>query len=257
MEENHRKKALAADVLLCLCIAAAVGMVVFVRGCQGNGVTKKEGASDSSTSVITSSAAANVSSAAVSQSEQTAFQQSADWRLVLVNSREALPNSYQPQIVSCENIQIDERIEPPFLEMKAAAAKENISLWLTGGYRSEEVQAQLFEAEVQKYLLKGINQVDAENAAQKNVSKPGCSEHNTGLAVDLNGAGDDFVNSSAYSWLQKHAAEYGFILRYPDGKEAITGVEFQPWFYRYVGTENAVQISEGGLCLEEYLKFGE
>ncbi len=91
------------------------------------------------------------------------------------------------------------------------------------------------------------------------VKRPGYSEHNTGLAVDLGGSGNfkleqDFENTAAFAWLIENCADYGFILRFPKGKEAITGVIYEPWHYRYVGKEAAKEIMSSNLCLEEYLE---
>ena len=82
---------------------------------------------------------------------------------------------------------------------------------------------------------------------------PGCSEHNFGVAMDICNTNDDFNQTEQYAWLQKHAAEYGFIERYKGDKTEYTGVAAEPWHWRYVGVENAKKINESGLCLEEYL----
>lgn len=96
-------------------------------------------------------------------------------------------------------------------------------------------------------------------AVGKIVKRPGYSEHNCGLALDLGGSGnfkleEDFAQTPAYSWLIEHCAEYGFILRFPKDKQAETGVIYEPWHYRYVGKEVATEIMSKGLCLEEYLE---
>jgi zinc D-Ala-D-Ala carboxypeptidase len=193
------------------------------------------------------------SSSVVSSQKAETFQQSNDWKLLLVNSKLKIPDNLNPQIVRYDNVQMDKRILPYFLQMKAAAAKDGITLWLSGGYRSMEEQQKLFERTVQGYIKKGLSQSDAEKEARKVVAEPGYSEHNTGLALDFNGSRSDFVSTDAYAWLQKHAAEYGFVLRYPKEKKSITGIEFQPWFYRYVGAENAKKMNAENQCLEEFL----
>lgn len=76
-----------------------------------------------------------------------------------------------------------------------------------------------------------------------------------GLAVDFNDVEDDFRETEAYTWLQEHAAEYGFVERYPKGKESITGIDYEPWHYRYVGKEHAQRMNELNMCLEEYVAF--
>lgn len=182
------------------------------------------------------------------------FRQSDDWQLLLVNAEIKLPDSFTPQIVSYDNVEMDKRIQPYFLQMKAAAAEDGVTLWLSGGYRSVEAQQQLFQQEVQSNVSQGLSQSKAEQKARKTVAEPGYSEHNTGLALDFNGSSSDFASTPAYTWMQKHAAEYGFILRYPQGKDSVTGIGFQPWFYRYVGKNNAEKMNAAGQCMEEYLK---
>ena len=108
-------------------------------------------------------------------------------------------------------------------------------------------------------LAEGNDQQAAEDEAATVVARPGCSEHNTGLAVDVECADfadldEGFRDTFAYEWLMEHCAEYGFILRFPQDKEDITGVIYEPWHYRYVGVEAATEIMSRGLCLEEYLE---
>ena len=91
--------------------------------------------------------------------------------------------------------------------------------------------------------------------ARITIQAPGYSEHHTGLAVDFNDVEDDFRETEAYTWLQEHAAEYGFVERYPKGKESITGIDYEPWHYRYVGKEHAQRMNELNMCLEEYVAF--
>lgn len=182
------------------------------------------------------------------------FRQSDDWQLLLVNGKIKIPNSFTPQIVNYDNVGMDQRIEPYFLQMKAAAAKDGVTLWLSGGYRSPEEQQKLYQQAVQDGITQGLSQSSAEQKAAKAVAKPGYSEHNTGFALDFNGSRSDFVSTDAYAWLQKHAAEYGFIMRYPQGKESVTGIAFQPWFYRYVGKDNARKMNAAKQCMEEFLK---
>ena len=87
------------------------------------------------------------------------------------------------------------------------------------------------------------------------VAKPGTSEHQLGLAVDINQEGTRSTASQVYSWLEEHAWEYGFIQRYPEGKSQITGITNEPWHYRYVGNPAAEEITRQGITLEEYLQI--
>ncbi|MGO0062661.1 D-alanyl-D-alanine carboxypeptidase family protein [Brevibacillus fluminis] len=135
-------------------------------------------------------------------------------------------------------------------KMFAGAKKDGIQLAGVSAYRSEATQRALFENYVKK---------DGEEAARKYSALPGTSEHETGLAIDVSGstgacaAQDCFGDTKEAAWLAKHAAEYGFIIRYPQGKDAITGYQYEPWHLRYVGTQIAGEISEKHITLEEYL----
>ena len=152
---------------------------------------------------------------------------------------------------------VDERIVEPFQQMQAAAQADGVSLWISSGYRSVQRQSELFDRAVEENLGNGMGQQQAEAVAALSVARPGCSEHNTGLAIDLNGVREDFDTTPEYEWLTEHAAEYGFILRYPEDKQEITKIRFEPWHYRYVGVEHAKAMQERHFCLEEYVEYLE
>ena len=119
-------------------------------------------------------------------------------------------------------------------------------------------QKRLYERQVQKQKNAGYSDTKAREVAATIVKRPGQSEHNTGLAADLGGSGDYSLNQSfertaAYRWLIEHCADYGFILRFPKDKEAVTGVIYEPWHYRYVGKDAAQEIFNRDITLEEYL----
>lgn len=183
-----------------------------------------------------------------------------DWRLILANKNSPLPEGYAPELVTLadSSLQMQTEAAAAFDEMRQAANATGLHLMACSTYRSVERQTELYDAEVQKWIGKGYAEADAREKAATVVMIPGCSEHNTGLAVDVGSVTnqrveEDFENEPEFDWLQEHAAEYGFILRYPSDKQAITGVSYEPWHYRYVGVENAKAIKESGLCLEEYL----
>ena len=119
---------------------------------------------------------------------------------------------------------------------------------IVSGYRTQKKQQQLYDDKVAGYRKEGNSQSEAEELAKQWVSVPGYSEHQIGLAVDINGAIYDL-----YFWLQENSYKYGFIFRYPGDKNDITGVAKEVWHYRYVGVEAATEMYEKGLCLEEYL----
>ena len=142
-------------------------------------------------------------------------------------------------------------------EEKAAAA-ENVTIWMQSGYRSVKYQTGLYERKTKYYTDQGYDLATAKEKAAAVVNPPGYSEHNCGLAADLNspehtGLDEGFENTTAFRWLCEHAVDYGFILRYPKGAEDKTEITYEPWHWRYVGRENAAKISASGLCFEDYI----
>lgn len=194
------------------------------------------------------------------QSESTDVPMSADPLLILANKDNPLPADYAPDLAYLEggSYQMQSEAAAAFDRMKNAANATGLHLMACSTYRSVERQTELFNAEIQKWMGQGMDEAAAREQAATVVMVPGCSEHNTGLAVDVGSitnqrVEEDFENEPEFAWLQEHAAEYGFILRYPADKVEVTGVTYEPWHYRYVGVENAQKIKESGLCLEEYL----
>ncbi|NEN84514.1 M15 family metallopeptidase [Paenibacillus elgii] len=181
---------------------------------------------------------------------------------VLVNKTNKLPDSYKPQDLVDPNVPFTfkEKLEKRKMRKEAAAAleklfqaakKDNLPLAGVSAYRSHETQKTVYDRYVKK---------DGEAAANKYSAKPGHSEHETGLAIDVAGssgkcaAQDCFGATKEAKWLAEHAADYGFIIRYPEGKEGITGYQYEPWHLRYVGVDTAKAIVKQGVTLEEYVK---
>jgi len=145
-----------------------------------------------------------------------------------------------------------------FLELQKAAAAENVTVWMQSGYRSVSYQTNLYEKKTNYYKQQGYDDAKAKEMAAAVVNPPGYSEHNCGLAADLNspehtGLDEGFENTAAFRWLCQHAGEYGVILRYPKGAEEKTEITYEPWHWRYVGVENAAKINASGLCFEDYI----
>lgn len=138
---------------------------------------------------------------------------------------------------------INKEAQEAFERMCAAAKKEGIHIFNFSGYRSFDFQYQVYWKAYDK---------DGREFAEKSIARPGHSEHQTGLAFDINCIDPEFGEWPEGIWCKEHAREFGFILRYPKGKEHITGYKFEPWHFRYVGVENAKKIEATGLCLEEY-----
>jgi D-alanyl-D-alanine carboxypeptidase len=181
---------------------------------------------------------------------------------VLVNKSFRLPEGYKPDPLVEPNVPFifEGKSEKRMLRKEAAEALENlfaaakadgVSLAGVSGYRSEATQATLYNNYVKK---------DGIDAANKYSAKPGTSEHQTGLAIDVSGttgkcaAEDCFAGTKEAKWLVDHAAEHGYIIRYLKGKESITGYQYEPWHIRFVGKEIAKEIMDKGITLEEYMK---
>ena len=166
--------------------------------------------------------------------------------LKLVNT----PEGYGPQL------KVDERIYSQLEQMLSAAKAEGVELYICSAFRSVECQTKLFNAQVDEQLNRGLSKEQAIEEAASWVAKPGCSEHHTGLALDIVAPShqtldDDFETTDAFAWLYKNSPKYGFILRYPKNKKDITHVNYEPWHFRFVG-DKAQEITDSGLCLEEY-----
>lgn len=189
------------------------------------------------------------------------------WNLLLVNDWNPMQEGYDEAVTMKKletkyaqvngNQRVDARMYDDLIAMLTAGKAYNIGV--QSSYRPYAKQKELYWRQVDKWKSKYSDPVELQTKAGEVVKRPGYSEHNTGLAVDLYGSGDtslspSFANTAAYKWLMEHCADYGFILRFPKGKEAITGVIYEAWHFRYVGDPDvAHRIMDAGLCLEEYL----
>lgn len=180
---------------------------------------------------------------------------SSDWRLLLVNSTHPLTDDYSVDLTELRNGQsVDTRILSDLQEMFDAARSEDIYPIVSDAYRTREDQQTLMDDVIQNYEDEGYSSEEASSKAEQVIAKPGTSEHETGLAIDIAGDDDyDQDTDSVLEWMNSNAYKYGFILRYPSGKESVTGAEAENDHYRYVGKEAAKVIHDQGICLEEYL----
>ena len=180
---------------------------------------------------------------------------SEEWNLIIVNRWNELPEDYSVELTELSNGQkVDSRIYPYLQEMFDAARAEGIYPVVREGYRTAEEQQEILDDKIQTYINQGYSQSRAERTAKEWVALPGTSEHQLGIAVDINADKSKCSNEDVYAWLAENAYKYGFILRYPPGKQEITGTSYEPWHYRYVGIEAAYEINERGICLEEYFE---
>ena len=177
------------------------------------------------------------------------------WELVLVNDRYTVPDSYPEDLTTLKNgKKVDTRIYPDLQAMFDAARRDGLSLEVRSGYRTKESQQQVLDDKQAEFITEGYSQREAKKMAREWVALPGHSEHELGLAVDIN-AEDSGQKDELYHWLNENSWKYGFIQRYPDGAEEITGYDWHPWHYRYVGEDVARNIYSLGITLEEYLSL--
>lgn len=176
--------------------------------------------------------------------------------LILVNKYNRLTKDFQPDdIVAISNQhaygdpEIRKEVYDQFKQMFTAAKKDNITLIITSGYRDYQFQEKLWN---------NYSNQKGDEWADSIAARAGYSEHQTGLSTDIltyNSTLDTFEETEAFKWLSKHAHEYGFILRYPKGKESITGYSYESWHYRYIGVEDAKKVYELGITFDEYYAY--
>ena len=227
---------------------------VFFGGKDGDVAPGTSGSVPSSTSQPADSTPPDASSAAPVETIPRD-----EWYMVLANRSSVLPGDFTvAETATVGEAVVDARIAEALRQMVNDAAAAGVKLKPTNGYRSIARQQELWDTRVKTLMEGGLSQADAETKAIDYTSAPGTSDHNTGLGLDI--VSEDhpakdagFAETAAAQWLAEHAADYGFILRYPSDKTEATGMDYEPWHYRYVGSEQAHKIKESGLCLEEYL----
>ena len=183
----------------------------------------------------------------------------ADWRLLLVNPWNKLPEGYTVELKSLANgLKVDARIYDDLSAMLGACFDAGLHPVVCSAYRSNATQQRLHNNKIARLMAAGYGREAAVQEAGRWVAAPGTSEHQTGMALDI--VSYSYQNltrkqeeTAEQKWLMEHCWEYGFILRYPSDKCEITGIGYEPWHYRYVGRDTAMAIRESGLCLEEYL----
>lgn len=181
-----------------------------------------------------------------------------DWRLILVNKQHSIPDGYEfPLGTITGSMRCDERILEDLLAMMQAAKADGVDLVICSPYRDFNRQTYLFNRRVNLYIAAGMSYMDAYKTVALTTTAPNASEHQIGLAIDFYSStymqlDEGFEKTEAGKWLAEHSCEYGFILRYPRGKEYITGIDYEPWHFRYVGVEAATVITNQGITLEEF-----
>ena len=181
------------------------------------------------------------------------------WNLILVNPWNEVPEDYEVKLTRLKNGQaVDSRCYPMLQQMMDDCRADGLNPYICASYRTMKKQKALFADKVKRVLLEGCPKDEAEDEAAKTVARPGTSEHQLGLALDIVDADDPQLetwqeDTPVQQWLMKNSWKYGFVLRYPPEKSSITGIIYEPWHYRYVGRQAAEEMYTRGLCLEEYL----
>lgn len=238
-QRRRRKLGLPFGILVLILIG--IGVTVYRDDLLGNFLPSKQ------VQEFTSSSSSSFSSRPKSDLPDVS---SKDWELVLVN-RKNPKDEMNPKLADVENIQVDSRIAEATQQFLAAARQIAPEEALNSGYRSVEEQKELYDQTVAGLEAAGMSHDEAEQTTQKQVQIPGASEHQTGLAIDMSvptGQSDELA-----AQITAIAPDYGFVLRFPDAKSDITGIDFENWHYRYVGVASAKYMQQHNLVLEEYL----
>ena len=267
---RRRNRAIRRVAGLTVMLCVAVGGVSFL-------LTRRAVVPSASAASAISTPAQSIADPTVSSAENTAAPANAlgltadearamlaDPLMVLVNHTSKMPDDYTFDTKECGSATaVNKTLQTvacdAFLEMQKAAAADGVTVWMQSGYRSVKYQTSLYERKTKYYLDKGYDNATAREKAAAVVNPPGYSEHNCGLAADLNspehtGLDEGFEKTAAFRWLCEHAGDYGFILRYPKDAEDKTEIIYEPWHWRYVGVENAAKINASGLCFEDYIE---
>ena len=184
-----------------------------------------------------------------------------DKRLMLVNANLPLTEEPTPELAVADDAtgaSLEAEAAAAYREMAEAAKQDKIELVLTAGYQDAAARQSAYEAAVQSYRESGCSEEEAAARAATVQPAPEASEYATGYGADILAADSmekdtGFADTRAYEWMEAYAAEHGFILRWPQERQAATGMVFEPWHWRYVGRDNALAIRASGLSLEEYL----
>lgn len=177
------------------------------------------------------------------------------WNLILVNRDYAIPDDYELELTELSNgKKVDSRIYPELQKMFDDARLNGLHLFVREGYRTWEEQQAIMDERIEEYKEEGYSKQEAKQLAEEYVAEPGTSEHQLGIAVDINADTSGSSSDAVYAWLDENAHKYGFIKRYPSDKTGITGVNNEPWHYRYVGEEAAKEMKDNNLCLEEFIE---
>ncbi len=270
MKEKSRKRTNAAVLILaCAMIAGGCGAQV-AAGDNAKGAARQASVKNQELKIEKleektrehANQSEKKKSASASQKFTEAQTKASNWNLLLVNPWNKLPEGFSVDLAKLSGGHaIDRRAYGDLQAMMNAAQAEGLSPIICSSYRTEEKQRTLYQNLVDKYQARRYSRKQAKQEAGQWVAAPGTSEHQTGLALDIVSFGYQVLDKKQartpeQKWLMAHCHEYGFILRYPKEKKDVTGINYEPWHYRYVGKKAAKEIARQGVCLEEYLRDG-
>lgn len=178
--------------------------------------------------------------------------------LMILNKNNGIPENYPVDIDTQQGFIFNKTGVDMFIKMITDGREQGVDFVINSSYRSVENQQDIFNNDIDKYISQGFSKEIAFEKTAAFIQKPGYSEHNFGICADIVSqeyphVEQGFEKTKAFKWLDENAHNYGFILRYPQKKQDITLISYEPWHYRYVGVENAKKIKQNGVCLEEYV----
>ena len=258
MKQNKRLN-LWIKIVLYIIVVGAVSVFVFFKGVE----IGKRYAQENMESTMTETDMLVMDEAELEEAEEEAVKEPyVIDPLILVNKDHKLPDDYEVELKTMYDKvnRAAKEAYGPLNDMLAAGRAEGLAFEICSSYRDVAVQERLFQEDVDVLMEQGYTYEEAYAVVERETMPPGHSEHSTGLAFDIVSLGYQMLDAGQHNtpetqWLHKHCAEYGFILRYPKGKEDITKIDYESWHYRYVGVEAATYIMEQGICLEEYLEL--
>lgn len=274
MNREQRRKAIIKRRIFIVCCLAVLALFIALIGFAVKAIFgKKSGGktnSDTSTGSETMSFSEQTSSEST-PSYPTVGPNGLDANfsiLLLVNDKNPLPEDYDYEgnlttiptnYINGMLNQIDKDVWN-YMKAMIDAQRETQTdsknwLYVRSPYRSYATQKMLFTNQINRNLNAGLSSEEAETKAATVVTRPGRSEHNTGFSADFNIAEDSFESTPMFTWMQEHAAEYGFVLRFPKDKQDKTGIVYESWHYRFVGINTAKEMNRLNMCLEEYVEY--
>lgn len=254
----------ALIVMIILVIAVFTGLILLIKKVSSNEKKPSGNTTQNTESNKSTESEHNTDNTSEPSSEDTTTSAKIDksvWFLQLVNASHTLSATPDIELETLKNgYQCDKRIADDLQDMFDDARAAGLNPIICSAFRTHERQIYLYNLEVENFKKQGYSDEEAKRLAGTSTAVPGTSEHELGLALDIVSASyqllnDEQANTPEQQWLMANCYKYGFILRYPKDKEHITGIMYEPWHYRYVGKEAAKEITEKGLCLEEYLEM--